>query len=309
MGVVWTNHPSIVYEDNGRTLRLRVFKYLKSDLTLPKNLVDGKVVNGKNGMVTVEEYIKGSDGMSNYRRSCCNVVYKVKKRNVFFALWQWVKSKFEKHTTPPETFESAKEMLDKNVITKDVENVAVQLRALVDKTYANGQFALARKIENEHRNIISELVLVKNGLFHYLTEEDVITLLKTADFGIRIDFWNDYPDFVPDDVLEAKKKADALGVFDNWCVMHYDPKGETLKQIKEEEWRRDPILFGMVIGSDRLYFVKDWTTKKDDLTIQKVCSVIGVDKLREARNYGAMNDYNGSYSNALDDVVEALDEI
>lgn len=307
MSVTWTSHPSICIEGNAP--RLRVFKYLKTDRTLPKNLVDGKVVNSKNGMVTVEEYINSPDGMSGYRTSY-GIVYDTshKKQSVFSRFWKWLRTKFEKRELPPKTFADAKKMLEENVITNDIESVATKLKALVQKTYESRQVALAKRIENEHKNIINEIVLVKNGFFHYLTEDDVVKLLKTADFGIRIDFWNDYPEFVPDEVLEVKKKADALCVFDNWCVMHYDPKGEALKQIKEEEWRRDPILFGMIVGSDRLYFVKDWTTKTDDITIKKICDVLGMDKLREARNYGAKNDYS-DYNCATDDLTMTTNEM
>ena len=56
--------------------------------------------------------------------------------------------------------------------------------------------------------------------------------------------------------------------------------------MKAEEWRRDPILFGLVIGSDRLYYVRDWTTGKDDLTVGKVCGILGLGGLRDAGDYG-----------------------
>jgi len=176
----------------------------------------------------------------------------------------------------------------------------------------NGQTALANRLMNEHQNLLYESVLVKNGLFHYITEEDVINLLKMADFGIRIDFWNDYAEIAPDDVIEAKQKADALRIFDNWCVMHYDPTGESLKQMKTEEWTRDPILFGMILGSDRLYYVKDWTTSKDDLTIQKVCDILNIKSIREARDYGVDSPYSGviqrvegnDSESMMDEVVE-----
>lgn len=296
MVMTWTEHPSVVMTRDDEP-RLRVMKYLDKDLTLPKHLVNGKVmVNGKK-MMTIEEFMSCPDGMSNYRRSIgCSDTHIEKKRSFFARVADWFRGR-RKPVIPPETFDGAKAMLNGNVISPDIEKAAVRLKAIIEKTKANGQIALAKRLENEHRNLLNEVVLVKNGLFHYLTEGDVISLLKTADFGIRIDFWNDYPDFVPDSVMEAKKKADSLCVFDNWCVMHFDPDGSALKQIKVEEWRRDPILFGMVIGSDRLYFVKDWKTDKDDLTVDKVCGILHIDNLRDAKDYGSRPEYNDVISN------------
>ena len=108
---------------------------------------------------------------------------------------------------------------------------------------------------------------------------------------MRIDYWNDYPELVPDRVLESKKRADSLRVFDQWCVMHYDPQGSALRQMEVEEWRRDPILFGMMVGSDRLYYVADWKTTTDDLTVDRVCEMLGIERLRDAMDYGGVSEF------------------
>lgn len=298
----WSDHPSI--EVDSGFPRLKVLRYLKPDMTLPKYLVDGMVVLKNRKPMTIEQYINSADGMSIYRRSGSMSRGNNPKglfghiRNLWESCSNWL-SKKRNQQIPPETFKKACEMIDQHVIKNDIDKTAVKLKAIIDKTMENGQTALARRLQYEHKNILNEEVLVKNGLFHYLTEEDVVNLLKTADFGIRIDFWNDYAEIVPDEVLEAKKQADALRVFDNWCIMHYDPKGTTLKQMKTEEWARDPILFGMIVGSDRLYYVKDWKTSKDDLTIQKVCDLLNIKNIREAREYGASSEFHT--------VIEAMD--
>lgn len=296
--MVWTQHPSVFISDN--TPCLKVFKYLKADPTLPKYLVDGKVVKGNRSMMSLDEYMNSADGMSSYRRS--NDGYIGVPEKWYDRLLRWFHKKTEKKEIPPMTFEEAKALLGERTISPDIENAAVRLKELVAKTRGNGQIALSKRLETEYTNILNEIVLVKNGLFHYLTEDDTVKLLQKADYGIRIDFWNDYPDFVPDDVMEAKRKADALCVFDNWCIMHYDPEGKALKQIEVEEYRRDPILFGMIIGSDRLYYVKDWKTDKDDVTIDKVCRTLGIEKIRDAKDYGG----NGIIGNSIDEIVTSI---
>ena len=282
----WSDHPSVSIV-NGEP-RLRIFRNLKLDPTLPKHLVDGMVMTRHGGM-TVEEYLKSPDGMSRYRREeygmsdSGDAVTREKWTSRFI---RWLSSLFKTREIPPETFRRAHDMLARNVISDDIEKAAAQLKSLVEKTRANGQGTLAARLEDEHRAIIAETVLKKNGFHSYLTEKDAIELLQKSRAGIRIDFWNDYPDIVPESVLETKRKADALRVFDNWCVMHYDPDGSALRQMKDEEWRRDPILFGLVVGSDRLYFVSDWTTGTDDLTVDKVCRMLGLPCLRVAGDYG-----------------------
>ncbi len=295
MAMKWETHPSVLID--GNSPRLKVFRHLKADKTLPKHLVNGKVVKGNGSMMSLDEYMNSADGMSSYRRS--NDEHAGVPEKWHDRLLRWFYKKTEKKEIPPITFEEAKALLGERTISPDIENAAVRLKELVAKTRANGQVALSKRLETEYGNVLNEIVLVKNSLFHYLTEDDAVKLLQKADYGIRIDFWNDYPDFVPDDVMEAKRKADALCVFDNWCVMHYDPEGKALKQMEVEEYRRDPILFGMIVGSDRLYYVKDWKTDKDDLTIDKVCRTLGIEKIRDAKDYGG----NG---NGIDEIVTSI---
>ena len=285
----WSDHPSVSIV-NGEP-RLRIFRSLRPDPTLPKYLVDGMVMTRKGGM-TVEEYLKSPDGMSRYRREEYGMADNgsVTREKWTSRVLRWLSSLFERREIPPETFRKAHDMLARNVISDDIEKAAAQLRSLIVKTRANGQMALASRLEDEHRAIIAETVLKKNAFHSYLTEKDAVELLQKSRTGIRIDFWNDYPDIVPESVLETKRKADALRVFDNWCVMHYDPEGSALRQMQDEEWRRDPILFGLVVGSDRLYFVSDWTTGTDDLTVGKVCRMLGLQGLRMAGDYGGKAD-------------------
>ena len=60
--------------------------------------------------------------------------------------------------------------------------------------------------------------------------------------------------------------------------MHYDPSLKVLteqsksKNVKEAVTQyKDPILFGIIFGSRRLYYVADWITD-DDLTLDKLMS-------------------------------------
>ena len=47
-----------------------------------------------------------------------------------------------------------------------------------------------------------------------------------------------------------------------------------IRNARTSYWSRDPILFGMIEGSRRLYFVADWVTDDDDLTLEKLNLVV-----------------------------------
>ena len=92
---------------------------------------------------------------------------------------------------------------------------------------------------------------------------------------MRIDFIRNYSTLIPFSVLEKKNALDNLGVFDNYVVMHYDPNMVVFKETeRDKKLARDPILFGLIKGSRKLYFVDDWITDEDDLTLDELNIVV-----------------------------------
>lgn len=75
-------------------------------------------------------------------------------------------------------------------------------------------------------------------------------------------------------------EIDKLEVFDNYCILHYDETGESTDMTVEEKEaeakrRRDPIMFGLISGSKKLYYICDWVTPDDDITLDKVIEILG----------------------------------
>lgn len=121
-----------------------------------------------------------------------------------------------------------------------------------------------------------EAIMFSIDLTTYLTEEQVVEFVKKTEKGLRMDWIKNFTRHIPDDVLETKKKADEHHIFDNYCVLHYEPEGKGAELIKKEkERRKDPILFGLLKGSDKLYFVGDWIDEYCDLTLDKIVETIG----------------------------------
>jgi hypothetical protein len=65
-------------------------------------------------------------------------------------------------------------------------------------------------------------------------------------------------------------------VFDNYALLHYDPKAKAFSlTAAQEAAKRDPILFGLIEGVRKLYFVADWKDDECDLTMDEVARVLG----------------------------------
>ena len=52
---------------------------------------------------------------------------------------------------------------------------------------------------------------------------------------------------------------------------------------KEVEKAKDPILFGVIAGSNKLYYIDDWIDEYCDLRFENIVDIIGKDKMM--KNY------------------------
>lgn len=85
---------------------------------------------------------------------------------------------------------------------------------------------------------------------------------------VDIDYIANFGRPIPTEVVEKKVKCDDMCVFDNYCVMYYDPEGLTYHSTSDA--RRDPILFGLINHSNKLYYIADWTDELCDLSLEKI---------------------------------------
>ena len=84
---------------------------------------------------------------------------------------------------------------------------------------------------------------------------------------------------IPNDVIDKIAKMNELEVFDNYVVLYYDPDGTVYKETAyEEAKRRDPIIFGVIAGSKKLYYVADWIDEYCDLTLDAFVDALGIEK-------------------------------
>lgn len=146
-----------------------------------------------------------------------------------------------------------------------------------------GQRALLEQLVDGLNAYKMETQLVAIGMPRYLLEEDVVRFYKQSERGLRLDWVKNFVRQIPQEVLDRKIRADEIGIFDNYVVLHYDPKAKSWAETQEEKNRRkDPILFGLMSGRRRLYFVGDWKDEMCDLTLDQIADVLGKDVVKDA---------------------------
>ena len=187
----------------------------------------------------------------------------------------------------------------------------IKARKIVDTVEKNlrasGQYEIAERLDGNRSVLEAEVALVSAGSLKYISEEQIIQFMLKSERGVRMEFLRYYPNIMPQDVAKTKIVFDGLLVFDNYCVLYFDPGTEKFSLVRELEddaaraKRRDPILFGMIHGSRKLYYVADWVTKDDDITLEKLETVLG----EKAYDLGQeqMIGTDVSISNALDNMI------
>jgi len=141
-----------------------------------------------------------------------------------------------------------------------------------------GQVALAEKLKDQLGAILNECALKEGGVKKYVTEKQVIDFYKKVGMpaNLKMNFIKNFTRVIPSDVIALKKKADDLNIFDNYVILHYDPLGNGSDSTKaEKEIEKDPILFGVMQNSTKLYFIADWIDEYCDLTLEKMLDTLG----------------------------------
>ena len=144
-----------------------------------------------------------------------------------------------------------------------------------------GQIALVETLTKSLEVVKSESILFAVGFAKFLTEQQTIDFAVKCQKGLRLDYITNFTRPIPPDVRAKKIEADTLKIFDNYVILHYDPKTTAFKLTEEQERiKKDPILFGVIQGVRKLYFIGDWKDEVCDLTLEEVAKVLGtIDEL------------------------------
>ena len=144
---------------------------------------------------------------------------------------------------------------------------------------ASGQTALKEKLIRDMVINKYESVLYANDMYYVVTEDQVVDFVKKTQKGVRLTYVKNYMRNIPSEVVKKMEDANLLEIFDNYCILHYDPDERAFSEtIDETRRRRDPILFGVIRGSNKLYYITDWIDEYCDLTLDKFVETLQIDK-------------------------------
>lgn len=169
--------------------------------------------------------------------------------------------------------------LEKNKIEKRIK----VLEAAFDEVVKNGQKLLGEKILNSIVINTRESIMYAKGVEYYIEYDDVQKYKRNIRGGhISDTLFKDFTRKIPKKVLEKKKKLE--DVFDNFVIFHYwNPNAKDIKKMDEEEKSKmkDPVLFGIIKETNRLYFIADWEDEYCDLTFDELVEKIGKEKINK----------------------------
>lgn len=146
-----------------------------------------------------------------------------------------------------------------------------KLQELADKATEDGQIALSEEIVKRFLVLSCEAELYAIGKRIFLNKTIFDKFKRKSRRTVCLTSLDNYARIIPEDVLQEKKKMDKLKIFSEYVVMHYDSP-DSVKETEVEVVKRekDPILFGRIEYSDKLYFVADWEDEFCDLTLDDI---------------------------------------
>lgn len=141
-----------------------------------------------------------------------------------------------------------------------------------------GQTALKEKLFYELVINKLESILVSNKMYKVITADTLVSFARSSKCtkNLCLDYIENFVRPIPVEVMKKKVAADKLEVFDNYVVLHYDPRKESTEMTREEiRKKKDPILFGLIRGSKKLYYIADWVDEYCDLTFDQIVDAVG----------------------------------
>jgi len=172
-------------------------------------------------------------------------------------------------------------LVNQKLVLKKSKTVFDTYEKMINNAKVSGQTALIERLLKEKDVVSQECKLIEDGITTYVTEEQVVKLYNTIGekTDLQLTWIKNFVRIIPDECIELKNKADQSLIFDNYVILHYDPKRTgfeyTEKEIEEiEEKKKDPIMFGVIEGSNKLYFICDWVDEICDLTMEKMMDLI-----------------------------------
>jgi hypothetical protein len=188
-----------------------------------------------------------------------------------------------------------KEKVDFNEVKAFFENIKVDIKKLntedsdiidiyldqIEKAKSTGQQALVDMLLEKSKTVGYESLLLNNGITRFIESDTIVKyyqMLKHKKL-LKLVYIKNFVRIIPNDIIEEKLRVDELKIFDNYVVLGFDKDDKMSKMTKKEiEKAKDPILFGIIKGSNRLYFIGEWEDEHCDLTLDEIYEKTNVEK-------------------------------
>lgn len=165
--------------------------------------------------------------------------------------------------------------LKHNIVSLESVNEKIEyLDSILEKLNKSGQTKVIEGIVWKKKILSYENIILNSDFKRYITEENLVKFILKTKKGLRLDYINCFDRIIPDSVIENKDKAEELKVFDNYVILHCDTNVKNIQLVE----KKDPILFGLIQGSDKFYFIDDWIDEKCDLTYDKIVKEMNLDE-------------------------------
>lgn len=206
------------------------------------------------------------------------------KRGIFNLICDWVYEKYKKLKYKRSIEFDVLEFFNKvKLSSKDsictYRNRVQDYLIAIHNAIRSGQVALVEELARGMVVNKYEAVLESEGFYHAITEKQLVSFLLKTEKGVKLNYIKNFTRPLPIEICEKIEKLNQLEIFDNYVVLYYDVNGEIYKETeKEKVKRKDPILFGVIAGSTKLYYVDDWVDEYCDLTLEKFLDVAKLTK-------------------------------
>ena len=243
----------------------------------------GSFGNTQSGTIILNSNPAMDTVVSNYNTQLQVAMEKSAKNNIFYKIKSLFKKKEsevkedEKYIDALEFFSLVK-LTSKDSVSTYRDRVSDYLKA-IHNAVTVGQTAL---VEDLLRGLVTnkyESVLFSEGFYYVVNEDQMVKFVSQCEKGIKLDYVKNFTRPMPQDIVDKIAKVNQLEVFDNYVVLYYDPEGKIYKETAQEEAKRkDPIIFGVIAGSEKLYYIADWVDEYCDLSLEKFIDAIGLKK-------------------------------
>jgi len=139
------------------------------------------------------------------------------------------------------------------------------------------QIALKDKLEDKFGPFLREQEMIACGFDQFVSKKTLELFMRSLkDRKVKLTPLKNYIRIIPKDVRKKLEKAEKSKLFDGYVILHTDPDDASVEKTREE--KRDPILFGVIQGSDRYYFVADWIDEICDITMDTIIEALDLSK-------------------------------